>query len=120
MATKSKAGPSKVAKVEYATSEKSEGPSGNVILDSVRALKKYCAMIWWASGELMEVLLFPLTLSTFPNSLSASSHTEEQNNLELAAARFLGLETPFFQFYMDFVTLYDAISFIHLHTALHI
>jgi hypothetical protein len=64
-------------------------------------------------GELMEGLLTPLTLSASPNGLSASSHTEKQNNLELAAARFLGPGTPFFQFYTDFVTLYDATSFGH-------
>jgi RNA polymerase II-associated protein 1 len=64
-------------------------------------------------GELMEALLLPLTLSTSPNGLSASSHTEEQDDLELAAAQFLGPGTPFFQFYTDFVTLYDATSFGH-------
>lgn len=32
-------------------------------------------------------------------------------NLEQVAARFLGGTTPFFQFYTDFVALYDAISF---------
>jgi hypothetical protein len=64
-------------------------------------------------GELMEALLLPLTLSASPNGLSASSHTQEQDNLELAAARFLGPGTPFFQFYIDFVTLYDATSFGH-------
>ena len=64
-------------------------------------------------GELMEALLLPLILSASPNGLSALSHTEEQDNLELAAARFLGPGTPFFQFYTDFVTLYDATSFGH-------
>jgi hypothetical protein len=64
-------------------------------------------------GELMEALLLPLTLSASPNGLSASSHTEEQDSLELAAAQFLGPGTPFFQFYTDFVTLYDATSFGH-------
>ena len=64
-------------------------------------------------GELMEALLLPLTLSASPHGLSSSSHTEEQDNLELAAAQFLGFGTPFFQFYTDFVTLYDATSFGH-------
>ena len=63
--------------------------------------------------ELMEALLLPLTLSASANGLSASSATDEQDNLELAAARFLGPGTPFFQFYTDFVTLYDATSFGH-------
>jgi hypothetical protein len=62
-------------------------------------------------GELMEALLLPLTLSASPNGLSALCHAEEQDNLELAAAQFLGPGTPFFQFYTDFVTLYDATSF---------
>jgi hypothetical protein len=64
-------------------------------------------------GELMEALLLPLTLSASTNGLSASAATDEQDNLELAAARFLGSGTPFFQFYTDFVTLYDATSFGH-------
>ena len=62
-------------------------------------------------NELMEALLLPLTLSASPNGLSASATTDNQDNLELAAARFLGAGTPFFQFYTDFVTLYDATSF---------
>ena len=64
-------------------------------------------------GEFMEALLLPFTLGASPNGLSASSAPNEQDNLELAAARFLGAGTPFFQFYTDFVTLYDAISFGH-------
>jgi hypothetical protein len=64
-------------------------------------------------SELMDALLLPLTLSASPNGLSASTAPNEQDNLELAAARFLGVGTPFFQFYTDFVTLYDAISFGH-------
>ncbi|KAH9960104.1 hypothetical protein BC827DRAFT_1209135 [Russula dissimulans] len=64
-------------------------------------------------SELMNGLLLPLTLSASPNGLSASTAPDEQDNLELAAARFLGAGTPFFQFYTDFVTLYDAISFGH-------
>lgn len=34
-------------------------------------------------------------------------------DLEKVAQRFLGSSTPFFQFYTDFVALYDAISFAH-------
>ncbi|KAH9973933.1 hypothetical protein BJV74DRAFT_889030 [Russula compacta] len=64
-------------------------------------------------GELMEALLLPLTLSASPNGLSAFAAPNEEDNLEQAAARFLGTGTPFFQFYTDFVTLYDAISFGH-------
>lgn len=36
-----------------------------------------------------------------------------QDDLEKAAVRFLGPSVPFFQFYTDFVGLYDAISFAH-------
>ncbi|KAI9437408.1 hypothetical protein F5148DRAFT_896654, partial [Russula earlei] len=60
-----------------------------------------------------EALLLPYTLSASTNGLSASSAPDEQDNLELAAARFLGAGTPFFQFYTDFVTLYDSVSFGH-------
>ncbi|PPQ63587.1 hypothetical protein CVT24_004447 [Panaeolus cyanescens] len=35
------------------------------------------------------------------------------DNLEKVATRFLGSEVPFFQFYTDFVALYDAVSFSH-------
>jgi len=65
------------------------------------------------TGELMETLLLPLILSASPNGLSASAPTDEQDSLEMAAARFLGSGTPFFQFYTDFVALYDATSFGH-------
>ncbi len=64
-------------------------------------------------AELMEALLLPLTLSASTNGLSALSSTDGQDDLEVAAARFLGSGTPFFQFYTDFVTLYDATSFGH-------
>ncbi|KAI0292198.1 hypothetical protein B0F90DRAFT_1941691 [Multifurca ochricompacta] len=66
-----------------------------------------------AVGELMEALLLPFTLVASSNGLSASATSDEQDNLELAAARFLGSGTPFYQFYTDFVALYDAISFGH-------
>ena len=64
-------------------------------------------------GELMEALLLPFTLGASPNGLSASVAHSGDDNLEVAAARFLGAGTPFFQFYTDFVSLYDAISFGH-------
>ncbi|EGN97918.1 hypothetical protein SERLA73DRAFT_91073 [Serpula lacrymans var. lacrymans S7.3] len=37
----------------------------------------------------------------------------ERDDLEKVAASFLGSSTPFYQFYTDFVALYDAISFSH-------
>jgi hypothetical protein len=66
-------------------------------------------------GELMEALLLPCTLGASPNGLSASAvlDGQEQDDLELAATRFLGAGIPFFQFYTDFVALYDAVSFGH-------
>jgi hypothetical protein len=64
-------------------------------------------------GELMEALLLPLTLGASTNGLSAIAAADKQDNLELAAARFLGAGTPFFQFYTDFVALYDGTSFGH-------
>ena len=68
-------------------------------------------------GELMEALLLPCMLGASPNGLSASpasdTQQQQQDDLELAASRFLGTGTPFFQFYTDFVALYDAVSFGH-------
>jgi RNA polymerase II-associated protein 1 len=64
-------------------------------------------------GELMEALLRPCRLDASSNGLSTSTSSDAQDNLELVGARFLGTGTPFFQFYTDFVTLYDGISFGH-------
>src|SRR6266702_2142252 len=64
-------------------------------------------------GELMKALLLPCTLGASPNGLSASAASYEQDDLELAATRFLGTGIPFFQFYTDLVALYDAVSFGH-------
>ncbi|KAH9046233.1 hypothetical protein EDB84DRAFT_695390 [Lactarius hengduanensis] len=64
-------------------------------------------------GELMKALLLPCTLGASPNGLSASAASDEQDDLELAASRFLGTGIPFFQFYTDLVALYDAVSFGH-------
>ena len=40
-----------------------------------------------------------------------SDDTAESDSLETVSTHFLGTSTPFFQFYTDFVGLYDAISF---------
>ncbi|KAI9443007.1 hypothetical protein H4582DRAFT_1872655 [Lactarius indigo] len=64
-------------------------------------------------GELMKALLIPCTLGASPNGLSASAASDEQDDLDLAASRFLGTGMPFFQFYTDLVALYDAVSFGH-------
>ncbi|KIY44070.1 hypothetical protein FISHEDRAFT_67762 [Fistulina hepatica ATCC 64428] len=44
---------------------------------------------------------------------SVRSAARRGNDLEVVSARFLGRDTPFFQFYTDFVGLYDAISYGH-------
>ncbi|KAH9060201.1 hypothetical protein EDB87DRAFT_1562157 [Lactarius vividus] len=64
-------------------------------------------------GELMKAFLLPCTLGASPNGLSASAASDGQDDLELAASRFLGTGMPFFQFYTDLVALYDAVSFGH-------
>ncbi|KAI0265687.1 hypothetical protein BC834DRAFT_174223 [Gloeopeniophorella convolvens] len=68
-----------------------------------------------AVNALMEALLLPCTLGASPDGLSASAapRVAGQDDIEAAAARFLGAGTPFFQFYTDFVALYDAVSFAH-------
>ncbi|THH13690.1 hypothetical protein EW146_g6556 [Bondarzewia mesenterica] len=70
-------------------------------------------------GALMEDLLAPCTLQASPDGLSASpapspsQAAARMEDLEIVSARFLGSGTPFYQFYTDFVALYDAISFAH-------
>ncbi|KAL1718640.1 hypothetical protein EV715DRAFT_200625 [Schizophyllum commune] len=55
-------------------------------------------------GRLMDSLLAPYTVQ---------AGWKEHDDIERVAARFLGAGTPFFQFYQDFVGLYDAVSFAH-------
>jgi len=43
--------------------------------------------------------------------LDPSSSKQTPHSLELVSRNFLGPSTPFFQFYTDFITLYDAVSF---------
>lgn len=59
-------------------------------------------------GRLMDDLLRPFVLSESGRSKGIPSE-----DLELVAKEYLGQSTPFFQFYTDFVALYDAISFAH-------
>ncbi|KAF9499123.1 hypothetical protein BDN71DRAFT_1442690 [Pleurotus eryngii] len=61
-------------------------------------------------GKLMDSLLKPYTLSA---SNSLGKEGVETGDLEAVAVRFLGPGTPFYQYYQDFVGLYDAISFSH-------
>jgi len=60
-------------------------------------------------GRLMEDILKMYTYPSRPQVPEAI----QQEDLEKVAARFLGPSVPFFQFYTDFVALYDAISFSH-------
>ncbi|KAF9026536.1 hypothetical protein BDZ89DRAFT_1067514 [Hymenopellis radicata] len=57
-----------------------------------------------AVGQLMDDLVAPFTLR--------GDEDEDGDDLEVVARRFLGA-TPFYQYYTDFVALYDAVSFAH-------
>ncbi|KAF8073576.1 hypothetical protein FPV67DRAFT_1778211 [Lyophyllum atratum] len=64
-------------------------------------------------GQLMELLLQPYTVSATPTPpVTPVVPPPASENLEQVATRFLG-KTPFYQYYTDFVALYDAISFAH-------
>lgn len=58
-------------------------------------------------GRFMDDLLAPYTVAL------AAVPSISQENLEQVAIPFLGASTPFYQYYTDFVALYDAISFSH-------
>lgn len=64
-------------------------------------------------GQSMEELVAPFAASASPASLALPSPSASSQTLEAVASRFLGTGTPFYQFYTDFVALYDAISFSH-------
>lgn len=55
----------------------------------------------------MEEILAPFTVSKTTSALPSND-----TDLEETSKRFLG-STPFFQYYTDFVSLYDAVSFSH-------
>ncbi|KAK0185664.1 hypothetical protein F5146DRAFT_1070960 [Armillaria mellea] len=61
-----------------------------------------------AVGYLMNELVSPYAVG---KQLKVKS--TRQDDLETVAVRFLGAGTPFYQYYTDFVALYDAISFAH-------
>ncbi|TFK74733.1 hypothetical protein BDN72DRAFT_629177 [Pluteus cervinus] len=74
-------------------------------------------------GQLMDELLQPHRLGVTqgwtrttnpsgPPSLLPNTSQASRSDLEKVATRFLG-GTPFYQFYTDFIALYDAISFSH-------
>ncbi|KAF8158446.1 hypothetical protein B0H34DRAFT_797833 [Crassisporium funariophilum] len=58
----------------------------------------------------MENVLHPYS---FASAVVRPALPSNQGDLEKAATRFLGSSVPFFQYYTDFVALYDAISFSH-------
>ncbi|KAI0051645.1 hypothetical protein FA95DRAFT_1675680 [Auriscalpium vulgare] len=69
-------------------------------------------------SSFMEDLVAPCMLGASLDGLSAlpapvPSAAVVEDGIEVAAERFLGSGTPFYQFYSDFVALYDAISFGH-------
>ena len=67
-------------------------------------------------GGLLEDLLSPFSAALELSVSRTHSRTERGNgeeDLESVAVRFLGSGTPFYQYYTDFVHLYDAISFGH-------
>ncbi|KIL67775.1 hypothetical protein M378DRAFT_9053 [Amanita muscaria Koide BX008] len=63
--------------------------------------------------RLMENLLRPYSFSEVMTDSSQSEQLAVKEDLEAVASRFLGSSVPFFQYYTDFVALYDAISFAH-------
>ena len=68
-------------------------------------------------GGLLEDLLSPFSANVLESKVSHPHSPNERRNkeedLESVAARFLGSRTPFYQYYTDFVHLYDGISFGH-------
>ncbi|KAL4249373.1 RPAP1 family protein [Abortiporus biennis] len=65
-------------------------------------------------SESMANLLAPFTLSASSKSLDLPPPVPNtEGTLELVARRFLGPSVPFYQYYTDFVNLYDSISFSH-------
>ncbi|KAF9646718.1 hypothetical protein BDM02DRAFT_3270795 [Thelephora ganbajun] len=66
-------------------------------------------------GGLLEDLLLPFSANglepTVSHTQSSSENKSKEEDLESVAVRFLGSGTPFYQYYTDFVHLYDAISF---------
>ncbi|KAJ7724980.1 hypothetical protein DFH07DRAFT_1003441, partial [Mycena maculata] len=67
-------------------------------------------------GQLMDDLLAPFTVAASSSASPPSPvipSPPSQPDLEQVAIGFLGASTPFYQYYTDFVALYDAISFSH-------
>ena len=68
-------------------------------------------------GGLLEDLLSPFSTNglefTVSHPHARTERKSREEDLESVAVRFLGSGTPFYQYYTDFVHLYDAISFGH-------
>ncbi|KAH9922029.1 hypothetical protein B0H21DRAFT_766415 [Amylocystis lapponica] len=65
-------------------------------------------------SQFMDELVAPFAAGASPASLSLPATADgTAHTLDTVATRFLGTSTPFYQFYTDFVGLYDAISFSH-------
>ena len=65
-------------------------------------------------GGLLEDLLSPFSANVSELSVShlhPPNERSKEDDLGSVAVRFLGSGTPFYQYYTDFVNLYDAISF---------
>ncbi|CAL1713714.1 unnamed protein product [Somion occarium] len=61
-------------------------------------------------GSFMEDTMAPFTIAA---SSSTPSSSDSRPTLEVVAKRFLGDSIPFYQYYTDFVGLYDSVSFSH-------
>lgn len=69
-------------------------------------------------GQLMNDILAPFNAAASSSASPARvspviPSLPSEPNLEQVAVGFLGSSTPFYQYYTDFVALYDAISFSH-------
>ncbi|KAF8993508.1 hypothetical protein BDQ17DRAFT_1368247 [Cyathus striatus] len=68
-------------------------------------------------SQLMEDLVAPYTFGVAEKLRSKAPAFDipaaKKENIEQVAVRFLGPSVPFYQYYTDFVALYDAISFSH-------
>lgn len=63
--------------------------------------------------KFMDELLAPFTAAAVSHTSSSFDASKIGGDLEKVATRFLGVSTPFYQYYTDFVALYDSISFSH-------
>ncbi|KZT19594.1 hypothetical protein NEOLEDRAFT_1245723 [Neolentinus lepideus HHB14362 ss-1] len=86
----------KVFMLEHGQDQESDSLQDEVFRDS-------------AVGSFMVDLLTPFSWANVSSAFNAPS----SQDLEQVSRRFLGPSTPFYQFYTDFLGLYDSISFSH-------